>query len=185
MEYSAGGYEYHHRFGKWCCMPETFVTRLADATSVFSSPGESKWPGILVLQRTEVGRVCVRSWMAGEAGSLPQGRRAGKGQCGETSRNAPSVKQGHTVPRTISRHSAHSARCPAQPHVVSQTFIQHAHVSQCNTDTHTRERSVEVRSGAQHVITRVHLTHVSAPQPRVSNFESSIHPDRPRWSQSA
>ena len=56
-------------------------------------PGESKWLGILVLQRTEV---CVLSCIAGEPRSLPQGRRAGEGQCGETSRNAPSVKRKDT-----------------------------------------------------------------------------------------
>ena len=50
----------------------------------------------------------------------------------ETSRNAPSVKKGTHTTRTTSRHSTHTAQCPAQPHVVTHTFI-HSHTLKCVT----------------------------------------------------
>ena len=47
-------------------------------------------------------------------------------------------KRTHTVPWTTSRHSVHSARCPAQPHVVSHEC--HQPTRSARTSTVTRER---------------------------------------------
>ena len=116
--------------------------------------------------------MCVQSCVGGEPRSLPQGRRAGKCQCGETSRKGPVRKKGHTQyhGQQADNTHTHTARCTTQPHAVSHTFIHSYIHTFIHSYIHTERNK---RSAAQQNTARdarVHLIHKSAPQPRGSLF---------------
>ena len=97
--------------------------------------------------RTEVGRVCVLDvWRVGEPRSLPWGRRAGKGHCGETSYNAPDAKKGthrHDGHQADNTHTLRGVRHDAQPHAVTHVSQQQAVRTHKHADARVTARTVQ------------------------------------------
>ena len=76
---------------------------------------------------------------------LPKGRRAGKGQCGETSCNAPDAKRvhRHNGHRADNTHTLRGVRHDTQPHAVTRVSQQHAVRTHKHADARVTARKVQ------------------------------------------
>ena len=167
--------------------PEAFAQEVGEAgtdTTLLTQPQfpgrprESKWLGILVLRRTEVGRECVQSERRGANRGLSHGEGVLARARAVRPRAMPRTQKGRTqTQRTPRRQLAHCAvfdttlnRTPSLIHSYIHTFV-HSYI-------HTAPNT---RSAAQQSVARdarVHHTHVCTAAVCAGSFRVLL-PPRP------